>query len=128
VSVWGSLPQASSGLPEAAFRDTGPSPPCVRFSRTFPAISVRGSRARPAQALTAGGKAQAIMLPQREEVDAKAWFYLDHRQDIETWAALRDDASRLVDRYLVALAPTFEELAVELDAEPEFGEDLESGQ
>jgi hypothetical protein len=28
----------------------------------------------------------------------------------------------------VALAPAFEELAIELDAEPEFGADLESGQ
>lgn len=67
-------------------------------------------------------------LPQPDDVDAKAWFYLNHRRDIETWVALRDDASQLVDRYLVALAPTFEELAVELDAEPELGDDLESGQ
>ena len=70
----------------------------------------------------------SIILPEREDADAKAWFYLDHRQDIETWAALREDAAELVDQYLVALAPAFEELAVELDAEVEFGADLESGQ
>ncbi|WP_324276374.1 hypothetical protein [Blastococcus brunescens] len=69
-----------------------------------------------------------ITLPEREDADAKAWFYLDHRQDIEIWAALRDDAAQLLNRYLVDLAPTFEKLAVEIDAEPEFSDELESGQ
>ena len=59
--------------------------------------------------------------PDRDDADAKAWFYLDNRTDLETWAALRTDASALLDRYLVALAPTFEELAEELGAEPDVG-------
>lgn len=64
--------------------------------------------------------------PDRDDADAKAWFYLDNRTDIETWGALRTDASALLDRYLVALAPTFEELAEELGAEPDVGE-IEAG-
>src|SRR3954453_19836437 len=98
-----------------------PAQPQTRSSGSPPASTTTSPPWRPTTV------PDPITLPEREDADAKAWFFLDHRQDIETWAALRDDASRLVDRYLVALAPTFEELAVELDAEPEFGEDLESG-
>lgn len=61
-------------------------------------------------------------LTERDDADVQAWFYLDHRQDIETWSALVSDARRLVDRHLVALTPTFEELAAQLDAEPVFSE------
>ncbi len=64
--------------------------------------------------------------PARADADAKAWFYLDNRTDIEAWAALRADATPLLDRYLVALAPTFEELAEELDVELDV-DDLEAG-
>jgi hypothetical protein len=52
----------------------------------------------------------------RDDADAKAWFYLDHRRYIEEWAALRPEAGELFDRYLIALAPDFERLAAELDA------------
>ena len=64
--------------------------------------------------------------PARDDADAKAWFYLDNRTDIETWVGLRTDAIALLDRYLVALGPTFEELAEELNAEPDVDE-LEAG-
>ncbi|MGY1669770.1 hypothetical protein [Geodermatophilus sp. SYSU D00710] len=64
--------------------------------------------------------------PDRADADAKAWFYLDNRTDIEAWAALRADATPLLDRYLMALAPTFEELAEELDVELDI-DDLEAG-
>ena len=53
----------------------------------------------------------------RDNADAKAWFYLDRRLDIEAWAGLRSDAAELFDRYLITLAPDFERLADELDAE-----------
>ena len=53
----------------------------------------------------------------RDDADAKAWFYLDRRRDIEEWAALRPDAAELFDRCLIALAPNFEQLADELGAE-----------
>ena len=55
--------------------------------------------------------------PPRDDADAKAWFYLDRRRDIEEWAGLRSDAAELFDRYLIALAPDFERLADEFDAE-----------
>lgn len=53
----------------------------------------------------------------RDDADAKAWFYLDRRRDIEEWADTRPDAAELFDRYLTALASVFEQLADELDAE-----------
>lgn len=62
----------------------------------------------------------------RDIADAKAWFYLDHRDDIETWAALRREARELLDRHLVGLSAPVGELAEELNAELET-EDLESG-
>lgn len=49
----------------------------------------------------------------RDPVDAKAWFYLDHRADIEEWAALRGAGRDLVDRHLIALAADVEGLAAE---------------
>lgn len=66
-------------------------------------------------------------LPTRDDdADAQAWFYLDHREDIETWAGLRSEAARLLERYLLALAPQLDELATELGAEA-YAEDLEAG-
>jgi hypothetical protein len=64
--------------------------------------------------------------PPRDPADAKAWFYLDHRLDIETWAALRQEGRQLLDRCLVALSLEMEDLAEELGAEPDAAE-LESG-
>lgn len=60
----------------------------------------------------------------RDDADAKAWFYLDRRRDIEEWADLRSDAAELFDRYLIDLAGDFERLAVELDVEyvPQLGD------
>lgn len=55
--------------------------------------------------------------PPRDDADAKAWFYLDRRRDIEEWAGLRSDAAELLDRYLITQAPDFERLADEFDAE-----------
>lgn len=65
-------------------------------------------------------------VPTREDADAKAWFYLDHRHDIETWAALRPEGRQLLDKHLVGVATQLEELAEELDAELETN-DLDSG-
>lgn len=67
-----------------------------------------------------------LELPDRDDADAKAWFYLDNRADIEVWAALRADGRQVLDRYLVAAAPLIEELAEALGAEPDGGE-VETG-
>lgn len=64
--------------------------------------------------------------PARDDADAKAWFYLDHRADIEQWAALRADASELVERHLLILADELPELAAEFGAEC-YQADLETG-
>ena len=69
---------------------------------------------------------ETISMPDREPADAKAWFYLDNRGDIEMWATLRDDASAFLHRNLIALAPWFEELAAEVGAEPDSG-NIEAG-
>lgn len=69
---------------------------------------------------------EQLALPPRDDADAQAWFYLDHRTDIETWAALRNDAARLLERYLLALTPQLDELSSDLDAEP-YAQDLETG-
>ncbi|MGY1985392.1 hypothetical protein ACI792_04125 [Blastococcus sp. SYSU DS0669] len=66
------------------------------------------------------------IVPTREDADAKAWFYLDHRHDIETWAALRAEGRQLLDKHLVGVAAQLEELAEEFDAELETN-DLDSG-
>ncbi|MCV2393265.1 hypothetical protein OEB99_02995 [Actinotalea sp. M2MS4P-6] len=63
----------------------------------------------------------------RDDADARAWFYLDHQRDIETWADLREEGSELVHRHLLALAPAVEELAAELGAEP-YDADLDRGE
>ena len=62
----------------------------------------------------------------RDPEDAKAWFYLDHRDDIEAWKALRPDARELLDKHLVGLDTQVEELAEELGVEPAT-EQLEAG-
>lgn len=64
--------------------------------------------------------------PARDDADAKAWFYLDHRDDIETWAALRSDARQLLDKHLVGVADEMAELADQFGVELDTG-DLESG-
>jgi len=58
-----------------------------------------------------------ISLPQRDGADAKAWFYLDHRVDIETWAAQREDAAEIVEQYLRALEAPLVALADEVGAD-----------
>ena len=63
---------------------------------------------------------------ERNPTDARAWFYLDHRDDIETWAALRDDARDLLEGHLLTLEGAVGDLAAELDAEP-FTADLDDG-
>lgn len=62
----------------------------------------------------------------RDDADAKAWFYLDHRADIEVWAALRAEGRQLLDKHLVGIAAALEELAAEFGAELETA-DLETG-
>lgn len=62
----------------------------------------------------------------RNDADAKAWFYLDHRHDIETWAALRAEARQLLDSHLVAVADLVADLAEEVGAEV-WSKDLDSG-
>jgi hypothetical protein len=62
----------------------------------------------------------------RDDADAKAWFYLDHRADIEAWAALRTDGRDLLDKYLVGLEAHMETFAEEVGAELE-ASDLETG-
>jgi hypothetical protein len=58
-----------------------------------------------------------IEFPQRDPADAKAWFYLDRRPDIEAWAAQRDDAAALLERYLRALVTPLSETAGEVGAD-----------
>lgn len=58
-----------------------------------------------------------VLPPLREDADVKAWFYLDRWRDIEDWAALRPEARRLLNQYLLNLAPYFEQLGAGLDAE-----------
>jgi hypothetical protein len=65
-------------------------------------------------------------MTERDPADAKAWFYLDHRDDIETWAALRNEARELVNDSLVRVADELAAMAVEYGAELET-HDLEAG-
>ena len=67
-----------------------------------------------------------MLASSRDDADAKAWFYLDHRADIEAWAALRDQGRQLVDKHLVGVAAAIEGLAEEFNAEFEIN-DLEAG-
>jgi hypothetical protein len=62
----------------------------------------------------------------RDEADAKAWFYLDNRADIEVWAALRAEGRQLMDKHLIGAAIALEELAEEFGAEFQ-SQDLEMG-
>lgn len=64
--------------------------------------------------------------PERRDEDAKAWFYLDHRDDIEAWASLRRTGGDLLDRYLVSEAALLEGWADEWSAEFE-SDSLEGG-
>lgn len=60
---------------------------------------------------------EAIEFPVRNDEDGKAWFYLDHRRDIEEWVTLREVARDLVAEYLWALQSAMEELSIELHAD-----------
>jgi len=62
----------------------------------------------------------------RDEADAKAWFYLDHRHDIETWVSLRAAARQLLDNYLIGVTALLEDFAEDVNAAVET-HDLESG-
>ncbi|TYP86911.1 hypothetical protein [Blastococcus xanthinilyticus] len=66
------------------------------------------------------------IVPSREDADAKAWFYLGHRPDIETWAGLRAEGRQLLEKHLMGVAGQVEELAEDFDAEFETN-DLDSG-
>lgn len=55
--------------------------------------------------------------PERRDEDAKAWFYLDHRHDIEAWKSLRPLGSDLLHGYLVNEAALLEEWVDDLSAE-----------
>lgn len=66
-----------------------------------------------------------LELPERDPADAKAWFYLDRMRDIEAWSALRRDAADLLDRYLLELGPSVEQLASALGAAVEVGDAAE---
>ncbi len=59
----------------------------------------------------------SVTFPQRDPADAKAWFYLDRRADIEAWAAQRGDAAKILEKYLRALAAPLTEMADEVGAE-----------
>ncbi|GAA2014221.1 hypothetical protein [Nocardioides kribbensis] len=52
----------------------------------------------------------------RDEADAKAWFYLDHREDIEAWASLRSEGRALLEKSLVGIATDLDEFAEEVSA------------
>jgi len=65
--------------------------------------------------------------PGRDDADAKAWFYLDHRRDIEEWANLRGEGAALLERYLYGLEPAVQALADDLGADVEYG-DTEAGE
>jgi hypothetical protein len=58
-----------------------------------------------------------IDFPARDDADAKAWFYLDHRSDLEKWAAQRNDAAEVLQQYLRSLEPAMAEMAGAVDAE-----------
>ena len=60
-----------------------------------------------------------IRFPDRRDDDAKAWFYLDHRRDIEAWIALRDDAAEVFHAHLLALEPAVQTMADSLGCEME---------
>ena len=62
----------------------------------------------------------------RDDADAKAWFYLDHREDIEAWKALRPLGRELLDNFMVREVAEIDEWADELSAVVE-SESLESG-
>lgn len=62
----------------------------------------------------------------RSELDARAWFYLDHRRDIEEWAGLRAEARQLLHTRLLGLGPLVEQLATDMGAQP-YEADLEPG-
>lgn len=62
----------------------------------------------------------------RDEADAKAWFYLDHRGDIEAWAALRTEGRSLFEKHLIGVAAELDEVAEQVGAERE-SSDLDSG-
>lgn len=53
----------------------------------------------------------------RDEADAKAWFYLDHRHDIEEWAALRSDGRLLLEKYLLGMSERLARFASFVGAE-----------
>ncbi|GIE28437.1 hypothetical protein Ait01nite_014820 [Actinoplanes italicus] len=58
-----------------------------------------------------------IGFPLRNPADAKAWFYLERRADIEEWAAQRDDAAALLVRYLRVLETPLSEMADDVGAD-----------
>ncbi|MBC9227654.1 hypothetical protein GL325_15105 [Aeromicrobium sp. 636] len=62
----------------------------------------------------------------RDDADAKAWFYLDHWRDVEEWASLRADAARLLETRLLELGPEVEALGEEFQAAT-IVSDVESG-
>jgi hypothetical protein len=55
--------------------------------------------------------------PLRNPADAKAWFYLERRADIEDWAAQREDAAALLVRYLRVLETPLSEMAGDVSAD-----------
>ena len=66
------------------------------------------------------------VLPERDDVDAKVWFYLDHREDIEAWARIRPDAKAFVERHLLDIEALVGELAAEVEADA-FAAELDAG-
>jgi hypothetical protein len=72
-----------------------------------------------------GGLPQCLTRPSSPGT-TKAWFYLDHRHDIESWAALRADAPQLLDNHLVKITDRVADLAEEVGAEV-WSRDLDSG-
>lgn len=69
---------------------------------------------------------EPIQPRQRNEADARAWFYLDHHQDIEAWAELRSEGRNLLHRHLLELGPMVNELAAREFADTYQG-DVEDG-
>jgi hypothetical protein len=58
-----------------------------------------------------------IGFPLRNTADAKAWFYLERRADIEEWASQREDAAALLVRYLRVLETPLSEMAGDVGAD-----------
>lgn len=65
-------------------------------------------------------------MAEARDIDPKAMFYLENRDDIEEWAGLRDGARVVVERHLLDCVDSVHTLAVEQEVEV-YDRDLDGG-